>query len=224
MMNKQPKKPLLITLLFVITGLFAVGCGDDNVRGKLPELPPHMRGNNATQAAPIRQSDGMVPVPNEKWDRVKSFFENYAGTTTTDRSDPFRNNLTRYAQKPDLPTVTEESTDESEEKPVVIASPLERYPVEEFSLILVMSGTAKPKAVVMDPMGTPWVVRPDTLLGNKGGLVQAITQYSIVVAEPGADAPSEITIRPLILDDAAELVTSGEEAFSSKPLTSASIR
>ena len=204
---------------------FVLGCEDDSLPNTPPEPPPHARGGGGQQQAFVPLADdGMVAVPSEKWDRIKGFFESYSGATTTNRRDPYRNYLASYAQKPDLPKVVEEEEETEEAKPVEILSPLEKYAVEDFELLMVMSGTSRPKAVVLDPMGTPWVVRPDTPLGNKGGLVQAITQYSIVVSEPGSDLPAEITIRPVILDAAAELVDTQKPEFVSKPLTTAPLR
>ena len=207
---------------------FLLGCGDEDKGPNLPPQDPRGPGfANAqqTQEVPTLTDDGMVAVPSEKWDRIKMFFEAYAGATTTNRRDPYRNNLAGFAQKPDLPKLNEEEPEEETVEQVVESlSPLEKFPVEDFTLVMVMSGTSRPKAVVMDPVGIPWVVRPDTPLGNEGGLVQAITQYSIVVAEPGSDTPSEITIRPMILDAAAELADKEKVNFSSKPLTTAPIR
>ena len=212
-----------------LSSVFVMGCGEDDSKPNLPPTDPRgpqfANAQQQTQQVPTLGDDGMVAVPNEKWDRVKMFFEAYAGATTTSRRDPYRNNLAGYAQKPDLPKVIEEEQEEQEIEQVVEAlSPLEQFAVEDFELVMVMSGTSRPKAVVMDPMGVPWVVRPDTPLGNKGGLIQAITQYSIVVAEPGSDLPSEITIRPIILDAAQDLADKEKIRFSSKPLTTAPVR
>ena len=227
MMNKNRIQTAFYVLVACVA--FILGCGEDDSKPNLPPTDPRgpqFAGNQQqTQAAPTLGDDGMVAVPNEKWDRVKLFFEAYAGATTTSRRDPYRNNLASYAQKPDLPKVMEEEQDDQEiEQIVEVLSPLEQYAVEDFELVMIMSGTSRPKAVVMDPMGIPWVVRPDTPLGNKGGLIQAITQYSIVVAEPGSDLPSEITIRPIILDAAADLADKEKVQFSSKPLTTPSAR
>lgn len=220
------RKPTFALALIPLLSLLALGCGEDPP-SKLPELPPHMRGNNQQQqATPVAMSsDGTVAVPNERWDRIKVYFESYSGAVTSGRRDPYRNYLASYAQKPDLPAVVETELEPDQPEEVVeIRSPLEKYAVEDFELLMVMSGTSRPKAVVLDPLGVPWVIRPDTPLGNKGGLVQAITQYSIVVAEPGAEAPSEITIRPMILDAAAELSLQEEGQFTSRPLTTAPMK
>ena len=218
-----PQSMWTFSFLAVLAAL-VMGCEDDSFPNTPPEPPPHARGGGS-QAQPLTPigNDGMVAVPSEKWDRIKSYFESYSGASTTNRRDPYRNYLASYAQKPDLPRVVEEEEVE-ETEPKEVLSPLEKFPVEDFELLMVMSGTSRPKAVVLDPMGTPWVVRPDTPLGNKGGLVQAITQYSIVVSEPGSDLPAEITIRPVILDAAAELVDTQKPKFVSKPLTTAPIR
>ena len=148
---------------------------------------------------------------------------NRTGATTTNRRDPYRNYLASYAQKPDLPKVVEEEEETEEAKPVEILSPLEKYAVEDFELLMVMSGTSRPKAVVLDPMGTPWVVRPDTPLGNKGGLVRQSRNIRLWSRSP-SDLPAEITIRPVILDAAAELVDTQKPEFVSKPLTTAPLR
>jgi hypothetical protein len=84
---------------------------------------------------------------------------------------------------------------------------------------MVMSGTSESKAVVVDPVGVPWVVARDTPFGNKNGVVQTITQYSIIIAEPNEEVPSEINIRPLILDSAAEMAAPAPSEFAARPLT-----
>ena len=215
-----------LALCLMISVAFTLSCAEEVTAPNLPPEDPRQArrivGN--VSAAAVLGSDGLVAVPNEKWDRIKMFYEAYAGVTTTDRRDPYRNNIANFALKPDLPKVVDETNETEEEIPMELLSPLEKFPVEDFALVMIMSGTSRPKAVIMDPTGTPWIVKPDTPLGNKGGLIQAITQYSIVVAEPGSEIPSEITIRPVILDAAAVLAEKKNSNYVSQPLTTSPLR
>ena len=63
-----------------------------------------------------------------------------------------------------------------------------------------MSGTAVPKAMVVDPQGVMHVIEKNTPLGNKGGIVESITQYIVVVKEPNAEEPILMQAKPQLID------------------------
>jgi Tfp pilus assembly protein PilP len=216
-------------ILFVgFLALLFVGCGEDEA--ERPAYPEGPKKNPATllrekaMAAKAAQSGGaggdssFVIIPSESWDRISPFVEKFTGAADLQKSDPFRNNLTRFVELPEIP-VTQPDTEVKEGEVEVVVTPLQRFPVEDFTLVMVMSGTSQSKAVVVDPVGVPWVVSRDTPFGNKNGVVQTITQYSIIVAEPNEEAPSEINIRPLILDSAAMMAAPVSSEFSARPLT-----
>ena len=212
--------------IFIIgfLALLFVGCGEDeSARPAYPQGPKRNPATLAREAAMKAAMAGkgpsdMVIVPSETWDRIAPFVEKFTGAADLQKSDPFRNNLTRFVELPEIPvTQPEEVVAEGEVE--VVLTPLQRFPVEDFTLVMVMSGTSESKAVVVDPVGVPWVVARDTPIGNKNGVVQTITQYSIIVSEPNIEAPSEINIRPLILDSAAEMAAPAPSEFSARPLT-----
>ena len=151
----------------------------------------------------------MERVKNPRWERIKPFFSKFANEPAMAKKDPFRSNLTNFVARPELP---EPSPGEEEQPPTevtdVVASPLQRYAVDEYKLVLIMSGTVMPKAVIEDPIGNTWVVTKDTPLGNRGGVIQNITQYSIVVREPDADKPIIKSLMPGIFEAAEELIVS----------------
>ena len=207
-----------------LLALFFVGCGDDE--SDKPAYPAGPKRNPATlarEAALKAQGSAQVSidtviVPSESWDRISPFVEKFTGAADLQKSDPFRNNLTRFVELPEIP-VSQPEAMEGDGEVAVVVTPLQRFPVEDFTLVMVMSGTSESKAVVVDPVGVPWVVARDTPFGNKNGVVQTITQYSIIIAEPNEEVPSEINIRPLILDSAAEMAAPAPSEFAARPLT-----
>ena len=66
------------------------------------------------------------------------------------------------------------------------------------------STSGLPKAVVVDPRGQAYVVQRDTRIGNKGGIIDSITQYMVVVKEPNAEEPVKMTIKPPYVDLAGQ--------------------
>lgn len=200
------KKHILI-LAVTLIALALVGCGDDASQSGPPAEPEWFKGRGE-ESEPIAtrrntKSGPIVHVTSEQWERIKSHFEKFSSSTAIEKKDPFRDHRTRYMVKPEVQLVVEDETMEAE--PTYETSPLLRYEVGEFELVLIMSGTILPKAVLLDPIGNTWVVMKDTPLGNKNGIVQAITQYSVIVSEPGAEEPIVKTIKPTIFSAAQDL-------------------
>ncbi len=89
--------------------------------------------------------------------------------------------------------------------------PLCRYHLDELKLAGVISGTARPVAMVEGPTGKGYPVYAGTRLGRRGGVVKKVLRDSIVVAELWPDAqgqarPFEVVLRmpadaPLVLGE-----------------------
>ena len=145
-----------------------------------------------------------ITLVNPNWkDKIrKHFVDGYLARKQTTRKDVFRPNVLTFIEKPEPeeekaeeeeepePTIEEELAEE-EEKGL-----LQQHTLKEYKLLLIMSGTALPKAVIEDPKGNAFVVQRETRIGNKGGIVEAITQYSVFVRERDSEKPSILTIQP----------------------------
>lgn len=192
----------------------AVGCGDDTVGGKMTGATPPQGPQVVQEPEVVIEIKRQV---NPKWDAIRPFFDKFVNQPLLTHKDTFRDNLVKHVPKVDLP-VPEPTATPTEETPVpiadeVAAGPLERYGANEYRLVMIMSGTVVPKAVVLDPIGNAWIVQKDARFGNKSGIVQNITQYSMIIQEPDQDKPLEKTIKPPIFELASDFssVFSGDE-------------
>ncbi|MGI5829467.1 MAG: pilus assembly protein PilP [Bradymonadia bacterium] len=64
-----------------------------------------------------------------------------------------------------------------------ITLPAQMYSVKDYKLIAVITGTADPKAFVLDPSGNRFVLRRGDLVGNNNGTVSNIQRDKIEVFE-----------------------------------------
>ena len=179
----------------LVSGSFGSTC--DRLRGRLVSdilLNHHLMLEAVDRRLSHSPRSGMMAWLPSSSRTIKSYFESTLRSVDNQSSRSVSEHLASYAQKPDLPRVVEEEEVE-ETEPKEVLSPLEKFPVEDFELLMVMSGTSRPKAVVLDPMGTPWVFAR-ILRWEIRGLVQAITQYSIVVSEPGQTFQQRLPFDP----------------------------
>lgn len=123
---------------------------------------------------PVLKSSG-----NANFDILRPYFSRFLQRRENLR-DPFRSNLAIFAPK--VSVVVAETKEQKRETP---KTPLEYHDLSYYKLDAVISGTAIPKAMVVDNKGIPYVVKIGTPIGNKGGRVTAITSDGIVVEEPG---------------------------------------
>lgn len=89
--------------------------------------------------------------------------------------------------------------------------PLCRYSLDELKLTGVISGLARPVAVLESPQGRGYPVSAGSPVGNRGGTVKQVLRDAVVVAELWPDAEghvraSEVVLRlrpdaPLVLDE-----------------------
>lgn len=210
-------------------------CGGNDAPPPPPPggAPPPRRAARATTSDVETQ---MVYVANPKWASLEGYFTRFLQEPAASRRDPLRNYITAHVARPELPEQTEEAGEggaiDDPLAPVAAEpdipsaeseldkAPLQRYAVDEYQLVLIMSGTVVPKAVVEDPLGNTWVLRRDTPMGNKGGVVESITQYAVIIREPDVDNPVEKTLRPLIFEAAPTLlVPPDDRVFGAERLT-----
>lgn len=76
---------------------------------------------------------------------------------------------------------------------------LERYPVDSFKMVAVMTGGARTRAMILSPTGTTHLVGENTRIGIKNGVIKRITPEAIEVREKMVNVlGQEETIETLI--------------------------
>jgi len=158
-----------LSLFFVVS---ACGKLSPNVGEKLVQAPP-------ARPQPPPQQAVTAPAVVEKPQAalIKPFFAQFLKRPLEAKVDPFRSNLAHFAPHIEI---EEEKAEEREQK-----TPLEYYDVSQYKLVLIMSGTAQPKAMVIDPRGKSYVLQVGTKIGTRDGKVVSITTTEVRIEEPG---------------------------------------
>lgn len=222
------RRHALVTALLVLTALAGAAvlpaCEEDKPMERPVLKRPKPRHSSANTEADNVQV--VIPLKNQKWNAIEQHFRKYLGQKHTTPKDVFRSSILKFVPRPAVKETEEEKVEtvelEQEER-----GPLQQYPLKEYRLLLIMSGTAVPKAVVVDPKSQAFVVQRDTRIGDKGGIVEAITQYDVVVKEPNAEDAVKLSIKPPYVDLASQ--TSGgpgdaglaPDEFAASPPTAA---
>lgn len=218
------------SLLAVGIALAATACGGDPAGGQMSGGGPPPGAKPAAAKAAAKPGAAVQVVvqraPNPRWETIRPYFDKFVNQPLLTHKDTFRDNLVRFVPKVDLPALeppTEELPVVEDSGPAVedvTAGPLERYSSEEYMLVMIMSGTVVPKALVIDPIGNAWVVQKDARFGNKNGIIQNITQYAMIIQEPDKDGPLEKTIKPAIFDVAVDIMAGGdgEQRLTAAPI------
>jgi len=165
-------KPKLWFLMAVCVSL--VACGGAKTSELLSAEPVRNQPAAAPAAAPI-------PVSTEAGDRFKAiqhFFFAYRDSPVETQINVFRSNLAAFAPAVEI----EEEVESVENAPV---TPLQVYDVDSYKLVLIMSGTAEPKALVYDPQDKGYIITVGDMIGNRGGRVVSITGSEVRIEEPG---------------------------------------
>lgn len=184
-----PKPSSRHALAALVLLAFVTACGGGAEKKPAEEEKPKPKRAPAVEPAVEGEGtaiDGWIVLgENAKWKPIKPLFETYAKREVTGLHNPLRNNLVSFVEKP-VPTSgkgEEEAIDEP--KPTVVLTPLTKFKLSTMSLIVLVSGVAQPKAVLLDPEGNQIVAVRGDHLGSEGGVVKAITQYELQVSVPG---------------------------------------
>ncbi len=191
---------LLVGLMLAGLAVTAGACAEEPP----PERPVDPRGarRKAKAGAAALPPDALVVIKlnNPKWDLVAPHYKKFLAQKHATPKDAFRPWATKFIPRPQIADEEDgpsEITTVEEEEP---RGPLQQYPLKDYKLMVIMSGTAVPKAVVVDPKQQAYVVQRDTRIGNKGGIVESITQYMVVVKEPNTEQPVKMAIKPPYID------------------------
>lgn len=144
-------------------------------------------------------------------DRVKEPFETFYKHGLASSRDIFVAQADTFKHRPELPEVegepvTAAAVPKPGDKPAEVEDlstlePIRRFPLKDYKLVMIMSGTAFPNAVVVPPDGRDAIiVKVDDVIGLSKGVVKAITQYEVVVADPSSGKEHRMSIKPAFID------------------------
>ncbi len=207
----------MLAIAVGLSSLAMSGCGDDPPKhdekkpaaGAPAPGAPGAPGDPAAAAVPGAENY-IVLGENKSWRPLKPLFEAYAAREIAGHTDFSLANLTQFIEKPISASQTcppdKPDCDKSElvEKPAEIElddTCATKAPLERYSLIILMSGIPTPKALLTDGTGIQCEVIRGDGLGNEGGRVTAITQYKLIVNQPGKEKPVVLSIAPPISVD-----------------------
>ena len=188
----------LLMLLALATAVSACGGGGAK-RGGIPPAPP-------VEEKPVEDptKDKFETLgENPKWIPLREMFAGFKEQKIENLANPLLTNHVVFVEPPPLP----ERNKKKDEVPV---SPLERggfdrnkdkdkraiAPLKQYKLVMLLTGTANPKAVVIGPQGRRFVLRRNDPLGSEGGRVRAILQYEMLVSVPNEKRPRKVSIEP----------------------------
>lgn len=163
-------------LVVALAGLMAAptlaGCGEDIATGP-PQRDRRDRGGNggATEAS-----------VDDYLDFEES--EEYTRPDYPLRRNPFQ---------PDL-NVVGGSVQETEAQDLRPTEPLEEFAISQLSLVTIISETAVPKAMFVDPTGHGHIAKEGDRIGLNNGVIRVIRSNEVEVRE-GDDRGSAITVR-----------------------------
>jgi len=114
----------------------------------------------------------------DKFKALQPFFFAYKGSPVETQTNVFRSNLASFTPAVEI----EEEVADEEQAPL---TPLQIYDTESYKLVLIMSGTATPKAQVLDPQGKAYIIKIGDPIGNRNGKVVSISGAEVRIEEPG---------------------------------------
>lgn len=190
---------VMLASLFVGGAVEVSACGEDEVmeRPVDPRIARRRKAGNKNRLPPDQLV--LVKLDNAKWGLVGPHFKKFLAQKHATPKDAFAPNTTSFIPRP----VIAQDDDVVEDLPIeeeVPRGPLEQFALGDYVVKSIMSGTAVPKAMVVDPKGEAYIIQKDTKMGDKGGIVQSITQYMVIVKEPNTEEPAKLTIRPPFID------------------------
>ena len=188
--------------------------------GAPPRPPPRPAAAAAAPAEDAAAADKellkgyIVLGPNPKWSPLKKLFGKYNERKIEGLENPMLSHLVDHVEKPVIDnerapkqkfvaTSVEVEEDRPEDHDPRTWMALDRY-----KLIILMTGSARPKAVIITPNGIRYVLERGDPIGREGGRVKAILQYKMLVAVPKETKPREVSIEPPLARFAEEVAVS----------------
>lgn len=78
-------------------------------------------------------------------------------------------------------------------------TPLQRFDIDQMSLIGIIWGISAPRAMVITPDGKGFVVQKGTLIGKNWGKVSRITQDEVIISEEFRDFEGKLIVHEIPL-------------------------
>ena len=199
MLTKRAMSTLLTLVMFFTIGGVTTACGDDGPEMTRPKDPRRKKSKSSGDEVDPT-AEVTIQLTKPRWQVLEPHFRKLLKQENAPAKDIFAPQVLQLIPRPELPK-TEEDDDEVglvevEAVVEVPKGPLEQYSLRDYDLMLVMSGTAMAKAVVTDPSGNAFVIQVEDRLGSGGGIVEAISQYTLTVREPNTDDPYLLSIEP----------------------------
>jgi hypothetical protein len=193
--------------LLALAVLSQAACGGGG-GGETKKPPPknaeqalnQLAGGDAAKAGGGLVDGYVVLGENAKWRPIKGLFDHYTKEPIDGVVNWSLDNTTKVVEWPKVPeqAVVEENGGTDERPADLPDTCATKGPIERYTLFMIMTGVAQPKAVFTDPDGGRCdVVRGDAL-GNDGARVTAITQYKVIVSVPGKEKPLTLSLAPPI--------------------------
>ena len=203
--TKQARLLAAASWLCLLGLLSLAGCGDD------PAKPAHDfsgGGGGAAVEAAVEAVSAELDLnyislgKNPKWQPLTGLFADYTKLKIEAMENPMMAHLVDHLERPVIDgeraapekfvaTSVEVEEDRPEEHDPRTWMALDRY-----TLIILMTGIARPKAVITTPNGTRYVLERGDPIGREGGRVKAILQYKMLVAVPKETEPRVVSIEP----------------------------
>ena len=174
-----------IAALVLVT--FLAACGGGGEKKAEEEKPKPKKKVEAPVEGEGTAVDGWIVLgENAKWKPIQPLFETYTKREVTGLHNPMRSNLVNFVERPIIDRPVEGTDDVAgTDEPPPPPTPATKYKLPNMTLIVLVTGVAQPKAVLLDQDGNQLVVVRGDRLGAEGGVVKAITQYELQVSVPG---------------------------------------
>jgi len=201
-----PLRPQLIALqlMLMVPLVSMTACEDDVVKqapppankGARPSESKSSKSKNAAatsgpKSARVEGAEGISWVPRRNWERRPS-----------EGRDPFYGFVQEIIAERERQESLEQQENMIEEE---VLLPAQRFDVRDFALVAVVTNTAKPKALLIDPEKQPHTVKKGDLIGNRNGVLVDIRRNEIEILQFDSLNASERVVMKLHPELAAGL-------------------
>lgn len=203
----QTRTPWLLAVALLL-GLVLLGCEDERPKRRPSDGPPV----EAAGPDPVLERWDLLGE-NPRFKPLGGLYERYAQAKIDDLANPMLPNLVLFTPRP----IIEKKDDDEQNKGCGVPGrpacpkaeddiverpkdPRAKRPLADYSVILLMTGTSRPKAVVTDTVGGRFTLERGDPIGMEGGRVKAILQHKMLVGVPGKADPYVFNLEPPLSD------------------------
>jgi type IV pilus assembly protein PilP len=174
-MKKRENRQKILIVLFILIFMFSAGCKKKEVT---PPQPAPKAKHEVQKVAPVQMQHSSA----------QNTVEANSSADFGNKKDPFK------------PFVVE-----SKSVPVFQRSsgygllPIQNYEVGQFRVLGIITGLKDNSALVVDPAGKAYVIKPGMEIGKNGGQIEKISTTSIEVNEKYREENGKIRTRTIKL-------------------------